>query len=377
MISRLKSRPRFDRLQTEKRNRRSGLGRYMYLGLLVVFGLWLFELALGDIFFLRADGFVLRARHLAAVPFTAKVVAVHVEDGQRVEKGFRMMQMHSPEFARDLAQLSVRVADLEIRLAELQSKAEVLKEMLPFAEKRARKASEVIELFESDLGKKHVPPNRMAAALKDEFEAMEELRRVSSEYASIAARLGQVEVALERASHALEVTTELYANGEVDAVVSGTAVEVRAAVGQIVREGEPVVEIRSGPRYVLAYTPPGALFDIREGDRVLVRYGVRTTAGVVTETLPVAGELPPEFQRAFRPKERAQMFKVAIFVLGEPPPLLTKVEILSHHSVRARVIRGFDELGRAFSQFERLWDEGNVWIAGLAERLARITHRGA
>ena len=327
----------------------------MYLGLLAMLALWLFDLTVGDVLFLRADGFVLRTRHVAAAPFTAKVSAMHVEKGQHVEQGARMVEMHSPEFTRDMAQLSVRVADLEIRLAELQSKATVLQEILPVARKRARTAREVIEIFESEKGKPHVTSLRMAAALKDEVDAVAEMRQISSEHASITARLEHLHGALDRAKQALEATRALYADGALDASVTGTVVDVRAAVGGIVKEGDPVVEVLTGPTYVLAYATPGALYEIRPGDAVLVRYGVRTMTGVVTERLPVSGELPPEFQRAFRPRERAQMFRVALESMPEPPPVLTKVQVLSRDSIRARVVEALAQVRLGKDYLERAW----------------------
>ena len=276
MIARLKRRPRLDRLRSEKRSRRRSAGRWFYLALLCLLGLWLFDLAVGDVLFLRAEGFVLRKQHFAAAPFTARIAEVDIEQGQEVSAGFRMLKVHSPEFSRDLAQLATRVADLEIRLAELQSSAEVLKAVLPFAEKRADKAREVIKIFESERGRQHVTSQRMAAALRDELDAVAEFQRVSSEYRSITSRLAQVEGALARAQQALEATVALYGDGEIDAPQNGTVVDVRAAVGEIVKAGDPIVEILSGPSYVLAYVTPGTLFEIRQGDLVTVGYGIRT-----------------------------------------------------------------------------------------------------
>lgn len=59
---RLHRRPRYDTLRNEARKRGRSWGRWIYLGLVAAFFAWLFDIFLGDLVYLRAEGLVMRDR---------------------------------------------------------------------------------------------------------------------------------------------------------------------------------------------------------------------------------------------------------------------------------------------------------------------------
>lgn len=194
------------------------------------------------------DGFVLLFWYIIVFDFsryTLSIVAVLVETVMPKRKAPPLARLHSPEISRDIAQLAIRVADLEIRMIEL------------------------------------------------------------------------------------------YGNGRVLAAVPGTVAAIPAAQGGVVKEGEPVMEIMTGPRFILAYTNPGGFHRIERGDRVIASYGLRILEGEIDDILPISTKLPQEFQKAFRPKDRAQVIRIAIREEAQTQPLLTKVEVTSDSSLGA------------------------------------------
>ena len=95
------------------------------------------------------------------------------------------------------------------------------------------------------------------------------------------------------------------------------------------RAGDPLIEIYSDNRYVLAYVPTGGLYRLAIGDEVEITAGLRTVRGSIKRVQPYAAALPREFQRAFTPVDRQQVIRVE-FSSGEvPPPLFTKVRLHS------------------------------------------------
>lgn len=352
MITQLRKRPRLDNLKTEKRRRKGSIGRWVYIALLLGLGVWLANLAIGDVLFFRADGFVMRSKREAAAPFVARVVELYVDTGQQIEKGQPLARLDSPEITRHIAQLSIQVADLEIRMGDLRTRAKVLERLLPFARKRSQMASEAMARIDTAEGKQLATSQRVTAAAKEEFESMEELQRLSAEYDMINAQLTELDAALTNARATYAKLVETYADGLVVAAESGTVAAVPAAVGSVVREGEPLIELLSGPSYILAYARPGGLYEVRSGDPVVARYGLRELPGAIAEILPIATMLPDEFQRAFRPKERAQVIKIHIPEGVQVPPLLTKVVVRGDTPLSA-------SLGHAFS-----------WLRESAGRLA-------
>ena len=350
MIGRLKKRPRLDTLRTEKRQRKAGRGRWVYLALLAGLVLWLADLTIGRLVFFHAEGFVMRTRQEAAAPFTAKVASLHVSEGQAVDAGALLARLESPELARDLARLAIRIAELEAELTQVETRAVVLEEVLPFARKRADRAGAAIAELETDAGRKLVTSERLSSAAREEFQSQEELSRLGAEHASLKARLAQLGQALDQARGAYEAMRDQYADGRVEAPIAGTVATIPVSAGSVVRAGEPIVRILSGPSHVIAYTRPGAVFQVRAGQPVILRYGARTLDGVVEEMLPISAELPAEFQRAFRPRERAQMLRIGLPGEVPAPPLLTKVEVSSTAAPGAALVHAVTRYARALGQ---------------------------
>jgi multidrug resistance efflux pump len=299
----------------------------VYIGLLLGLAIWLVNLAIGDVLFFRADGFVMRSTRKAAAPFVARVVELYVDTGQQIEKGQPLARLDSPEVTRHIAQLSIQVADLEIRLGDFETRAKVLEHLLPFARERSQMARATMAEIDTEEGKRLATSQGVTAAAKEAFESMEELQRLSVEYDMINAQLDELEGALTNARATYTKLVETYADGLVVAAESGTVAAVPAAVGSVVAEGEPLIELLSGPSYILAYARPGGLYEVRSGDPVVVRYGLRELRGAIAEILPIATMLPDELQRAFRPKERAQVIKIQIPEGVQVPPLRTKVVV--------------------------------------------------
>jgi hypothetical protein len=98
------------------------------------------------------------------------------------------------------------------------------------------------------------------------------------------------------------------------------------------------VEIMTGPRFILAYANPGGLYHIATGDGVIATYGLRTLEGKIDTILPISANLPQEFQKAFRPKDRAQVIRISIRDETRAPPLLAKVEVSSDTSLAANLL---------------------------------------
>ena len=135
--------------------------------------------------------------------------------------------------------------------------------------------------------------------------------------------------ALAEAESAIGDLRKLYDNGRLRAPIDGVISRIVANKGSVVRAGEPLVELYGNQRFVLAYVPTGALYDVAIGDEVQIKSGFQSASGTIRRVEPLAAALPREFQRAFTPVETQQVIRVELAPGEVPPPLFTKVSVRS------------------------------------------------
>ena len=82
----------------------------------------------------------------------------------------------------------------------------------------------------------------------------------------------------------------------------------------------------------MGYIEPGALYEIKLGQRIKIIYGFEVTYGQITKIQPVSSTLPSEFQRTFRPKDRSTVIRIDLDKDAHVPPTFTKVSVTSVNS---------------------------------------------
>jgi multidrug resistance efflux pump len=162
--------------------------------------------------------------------------------------------------------------------------------------------------------------------LRDRFETRERAAELGASIESTKGALAAVGAAIKDAASALDDLRGAYGDGVVRAPVAGTAGLTMAHVGEVVAPGQPLLVLYRPERYVLAYLETGGLYSIRPGDAVELASGFVQTAGTVSEVLPVADQLPPEFQKTFRPRQRGQVVRIALSE-ASGLPLFAKVTV--------------------------------------------------
>ena len=191
-------------------------------------------------------------------------------------------------------------------------------------------AADTRKEFEKLLDRGYLALDKRAAAVDSEFRSRQDFESLKAEKRVID---GEIAILSSRSRRkrksALDDLRRLYDNGNMRAPIDGIVSRRIADQGAVVRAGDPMMEIYGNQRFVLAYLPTGALYEVKPGDRVRISAGLRTFDGSVLRVEPFAAALPREFQRAFRPVDREQLIRVE-FDPGEvPPPLFTKVNLRS------------------------------------------------
>ena len=297
-------------------------GRRIYLVVLAVGALGIANYLVGDALFLRADGIVLSEQRVVAATYPARVAAVHVREGDRVERGAPLVRLESASILRDIAGLAVQTLDLATRRAEVDARQARVTALMPLAERREAEAKRTLQHVNALAAKGLASATRRDETLTAGFEATERAAGLRALAVMLAPEIELLERAHDRAAAALHQLEQFYAAGDVSAPSAGTVGSRIPAPGEVVNFGDRLMELHGTETHVLAYLPDIYVFGVEPGDRVVVSAGAAETGGEVETLLTVADALPPEFQNAFRPRDRSRLLRIRLdegraFAIGQ------------------------------------------------------------
>lgn len=328
-MRRLKKRQSQDNLKNEPRSHRQSVIRWLYLTAIAILAAWLGNLFFGDLLYFRSEGLVLSEPAIVAAEFPVTVRSIAVREGEGVKAGGVAAVVTSQNVVENIARLTADLAARESRISELRVRRQTVNAIISFAEKRQAVATDVRAEFEKLLQSGYLPLDKRSAAVESEFRSRQDLEGLRAEIKVIEAELETLEGAFAKAEAALRDLRSLYDDGQLRLPIDGVVSRVATERGAVVRAGDPLIEVYGNQRFVLAYLPTGALYEINPGDLVQVEVGLKVAEGRVVRVQPFAVALPREFQRVFSPVDRRQVIRVE-FLHGESiPPLFAKVKLRS------------------------------------------------
>jgi len=313
-MQQIRKRPRLDKLVNQQRSSKAAWGRRLYLTLLGGLAFALVNYFLGDAVFLRADGILLTDRQIVAATYPAKVSAVRVKEGESVQQGAILVELQSADMLRDIADLSVRNADLAAREAQLRVGVTTARTLLPLAERNAREGAGAIARIDTLSDQGLISTQSMTQSLSSGYDTAVKLADLRGQSEVLADELSLVEESHRRAGDALAQLEAFYDRGAVRAISAGTVGSRVPAVGQVAKFGDELLQIYGDKAYILAYPPDIYLFAIAPGDKVEISAGTgsHSRIGTIEAILGVADALPPEFQNTFRPRDRSRLVRISL-----------------------------------------------------------------
>jgi multidrug resistance efflux pump len=234
----IRKRPRLDKLINQQRSSKAAWGRRLYLVLVCALALALANYFLGDAVMLRADGILLTDRQIIAATYPAKVTAVRVKEGENVTQGAVLVELESADMLRDIADLSVRNADLAAREAQLRVSAANVQTLLPLAERNARQGAGAVAKIDTLSDRGLVSMQSMTQALASGYDTAAKLAELRGQSVVLADELSHVEQSHRRAGDALAQLEGFYDRGAVRAVSAGTVGSHVPAIGQVAKFGD-------------------------------------------------------------------------------------------------------------------------------------------
>lgn len=324
-MKRIRSRHRTDKMANEVRGSSKAWTRYIYLGLLTAFGLYLVNLAVGDLVFLRASGVVLQERVDLSVEYDATIQEVLVAPGAKVESGDTLLRISSLDARRTLVSLQERVVDLRLRLGEQSAEYATLPKLLEFADDNLRLANRRLSLVEDLRNKGLLSEAELSDAVGNRLDAQRYLLELESRRQVLKSEMDGLRPVLNDLVLVYDALRKDYLNGAVRAPVAGVAVPPLPVEGAAIVSGERVMSVYTGEPYIAAYIPDGTLYRLSVGDILSIRIGVDTYSGTVRTIQSVARDVPDVLLTTFGSPERRRLVKIDLD--GEAPALFSTVEI--------------------------------------------------
>jgi multidrug resistance efflux pump len=293
-----------------KRVRRFLFSTVIFIGL----GATGFYLLLGGSVLLRADGLVTRCRVAVASPWPdARVRQIVVRAGDWVVAGQKIAIVESAAMSRMLADLAAEKARLASRLAQLLARRAVVKALLPSASANAAQTAGFLVTLQKARTRGIVVDRTIQTMTAAKLDAMDKHLTLQQEVASLETEIGSNQEALREVAAAYGDSQKAYGSGLLTAPASGFIGSKVALVGEVLIAGNAdVASIYTGPSYVVAYIPENYMFDVQEGENLMVSGRGYAVAGRIDKVLPVTEALPPEFQLPNRARGRGQLARVAL-----------------------------------------------------------------
>jgi multidrug resistance efflux pump len=328
-IHQLKNRTLADKFANDVRASRRKKGRYIYILLVLGAFVYIGDKFLGPYVWLDAGGLVSADRTMISVPDEAQVLTIDVTPGEKVHKGEVLATVHSSRVTQNVADLKTRYADAEAKAAELNIKRNVANAVAKVAAERLKVAEDNLKKLSTS--RAFVTDLTYQASIAQLYQAQFEVATQKAQREGSVDQLQQLNTSMRDAENAINDIEARYNGGVMRAPDDGIIGSQTASVGDVLRPGDLLLELYTGRRYVLAYLETDTLYTVHVGDKVHVTAGFRTSDGLVTELRPFAVQLPPEFQKTFRPRGRGQVAKIEF--QNSDFPLSTKVQVTSDEYV--------------------------------------------
>lgn len=338
-ITRHRKRP--DNMRTEIRAaKRGNVARYLYFGLLAIFFVVLFNTLMGDLLALHGEGLLTRKGSVVTPAYDGTIERLLVDEGDQVSPGQPVAQLSSRQIRDRLIASQARVGTAAADLATARAEVAHLKDLLAPARRELARAREHNREFGKLRDDGLVAIDEIIDVAQAAYGARKEVQRIQSQLTAAQQRLSVHQEAVTRARDALQEARGRFADGMLTAGRTGVVAESFAREGAFVKQGDPVFEIMHGEPYVVAYMPVGTAYHIEVNEAVVLRFGMRTIEGRITELKPVARRLPSEFQQVLHSAQRERLVAIEIEEGIEVPPLSTKFVVTTDLAPLTLLARG-------------------------------------
>jgi multidrug resistance efflux pump len=252
---------------------RRALVRWTYLVAIASMLIWIISSVAGGYAYKSADGLVVGDAGVVSPEYTVTILTLEVANGDRVTAGDIVARVSSTRVAETVAALSMQASTLVSRMAEINSKAEIMDQLVGSAEVRDKVVTSSNERLQGSKERGYLPALTENAVADQVFKGKQELAVLKAERSSLSDTIAQVIAASRFTDQALKDILTLFDAGKMKAPMTGFISGIEAGIGSVINPGQNVLEMVGEQRYVLAYVPVSRLYSLKQDAPVTIEVG--------------------------------------------------------------------------------------------------------
>jgi multidrug efflux pump subunit AcrA (membrane-fusion protein) len=248
------------------------------------------------------------------------VIAVDVEEGDRVRRGQLLARIDSRETRAQLERAEAGVNEVESGREEIERAIRAAESGLDAARANAKLAESTYTRFKELLDRKSVSQQEFDEADAKYLAATAEVRRVEEILQSVRAKKAQVDARISQAKANLDSARLFHSYTDIKSPLNGVVTAKKVEIGQLASPGTPLFTVEDGSNYRLdATVEESRIRFLRTSQEVTIRVDAldEDLPGRVSEVVPVADPASRSFTVKIdlpsHPQLRSGLFGRAFF----------------------------------------------------------------
>jgi HlyD family secretion protein len=210
---------------------------------LVAFFVYVFDLVFGSLFYLSANGMLMRESSILSPDYTGTVAEIATQEGDEVTEGAQLLRLDSLDVTSQIATSTIALGRLQSDLMERIERRETVIALIPQAESRRAMLLQAMEDVARLRSEGLAAAPRESDAVNEYYAADRDLAVLLQERVQLDREIPQVGAFVTEANDALTELQDGYDEGRIIAPISGTIGELSVDLGEVVERGAPLLRV--------------------------------------------------------------------------------------------------------------------------------------
>ena len=274
----------------ERRSKSGSLVRAIYaIGIVAFFAIMSWNFA-RQLFFLEGTGTVSAQKRVVSFPFPVRVTSVNIVPGSDVKKGDLIGTVESFSVEQIGAQLVIQMSELGAKIAELEVRRTIAKELQPFTQKRMLALSDISAKLETGQSNSVSSQYKMQVYL-DNVNAIEANTKINAEIKGISEQLAILKQTQSVLENQFKDVKNMLNGGKIYADIDAVVSSEVPFLGEVIESGTALFTLYERSNLFVVWEMPLRRFvEPQIGDTVFITSGYSVIEGHIESIFPISTE---------------------------------------------------------------------------------------